>query len=241
MGKEKQQGTQRGPQPAIERKDGTPLHGGRGNAFAQEQMMDGVNAASGYGATLDAYADKGNSLLQDAMVSAGQIVGMEEEAEPVGPLELHAYVDVADFSYEALAVDGTVGHTWLEYTPHSGGPTESWGFWPAGPYSADMMDSYVAGEVRHDDPHAGDGGAIRKADITAGQLDAMNTYIASKTGAQYSVYLYNCTDFGTEGFAAAGQVSPASGVLGIDYPNALYEGIQSRNGLDGLDAAGEAP
>lgn len=214
----------------------------RGNAYAQEHakpwLVSGVNAVNGMGATLSAYAGKAIDGVGAGLTSAGEFLGLVDEQESAGTLELHAMVEVPNLTYEALAVNGSVGHTWLEYTPADGSPGESWGFWPAGGYSADILDSYVAGEVRSPDPHLGDGGAVRKAEISAEQYDAMSKYIDGKKGAQYSVFFYNCTDFGVEGFGAAGQSAPASGSLGIDYPNALYDGIKKRNALDGLDVAG---
>ena len=203
----------------------------------QNGLVNGLNALNNARATAGSYLDKGTSMLGDAAGWASDaLFGADTK---VGTVELHAYIDVPNLTYEDLAVDGNVGHTWIEYKPLDGGPTESWGFWPSGAYSADLMDSYVGGEVRHPDPHQGDSGATRKAEVTQDQRDSMQRYIDSKRAAKYSVFFYNCTDFGVEAYAAAGQSAPSSGSLGVDYPNALYEGIKKRNKRDGLDVAGD--
>lgn len=97
-------------------------------------------------------------------------------------------------------------------------------------YSPNPFDSYVKGQMVHPDQlHQGSVKATQSYDLTEAEAIKVMDYSASKVGADYSVYYYNCTTFAKEAVEAAGKSAPSSGYMGVCYPNRLYDSIKARH------------
>jgi hypothetical protein len=91
-------------------------------------------------------------------------------------------------------------------------------------FSMNPFNSSVPGRVEEpDDAHQPK--ATKSYDLTQAQVDSLMAYVASKRGASYSLYFFNCTTFAVEAAAAAGQSAPGGAFVGICLPNALYKDI----------------
>ncbi len=223
-----------GPAEGVQRKISVPT-------VVQAKGGDGSESAASSSPAPAAGVSPASPPPPGAVVPGGKVA------------KLHLYIDIdtMDFGIKDLQ-SGNVGHTWiaLEYNDPAAVPatvhaahkplletggkySDPMGFWPDTAngvyYSTNPLNSYVQGWMRHPDTaHQGMEKAVQTWDLTQAEVDAVIAYAESKRGAQYSVFFFNCTDFGKQAVSAAGKSPPAMGTAGICYPNAAYEGIKAR-------------
>ena len=103
------------------------------------------------------------------------------------------------------------------YTPGAGASQD-----PA--HRGFAFDKSVPGRVEEPDrAHQKDIKIRKEYDLTYGQVDALLKYVNESRNKDYNLYRYNCTTFAVEAVKAAGQTAPSGAVLGVCYPNALYQ------------------